>query len=165
MIYCKPRANVFTISQFQTLRVDDLFPKSNPIYHIYEFYFEGYQIALHINNFPITQLWKNDNDENLFFVSDSTNVRLPNEVENYTVLTLFGDEVLCFCNKKIKISCSMNFPDGMVFYFRNVSYLKEAQLTRERNGRMKIGIFFIFFFWRERCFVFSVIKCYTAINF
>ena len=64
MIHCKPQENYFTIIQFDTLELHFLFPKVI-ISLIHDYYFKGYQIAIHINDLVISPTWKNDDDINL----------------------------------------------------------------------------------------------------
>ena len=61
MIHRKPRENYFTMIQFDTLKLHFLFPKVI-LYLIHDYYFEGYQIAIHINHLVISPVWKSHDD-------------------------------------------------------------------------------------------------------
>ena len=62
IINFRTRENLFTITQFEN-SLEFLFPKVL-LYLVHDFYFEGYQIAIHVNNFE-SLLWINDDDKHL----------------------------------------------------------------------------------------------------
>ena len=102
MINRKPRKNDLTMIQLKTLKIEFLFP--NVILSlIYDFYFEGYQIALYVNDIAPNPVWKNEDDETLLFVNDSTKLYIPDTVDNFITWRFYSDEVVCFCNKKSKL--------------------------------------------------------------